>query len=336
MTYMRRQQNIQPQGFYNPWMPGPDIGRGVQGFIDRMQQQKMYQEKMGQQQWERGITERRTAAYEEQVKPTEPRIPEFKQRIQELMDANPGMTEGQAANQILKYKEPEIIPPVIAKDLERKLVEDYGENWRGEISYDLFRDELDEWQSVSRQKVPKPSTQTAFDKKREMLGERLTAGEITKGEHDKSLLGIAIKKSDAEMRRESYSARDANIRQVADILKRTSQKYKNNPEKEMRKMVRDVPGALPTAEGIRLDMPRQYNQAILNKKDGVATSDDFAIIEKYDMMFKLFQEDLLGKGILTFKDYLAMPPTPGQETPLAMDKDIDNRFMKMWFDIYKQ
>jgi len=309
-------------------MPGPNWAGGVQGLVDRLQQQKAYQQQLEQQQWKRGITERQTAAEEKRAEPTPPRVPEFMQRMQTLLQANPGMTPGQAANEILKYKEPEVIPPVIAKDFEQKLITDYGTNWRDEISYDLFRDELDEWQRISREETPKPPTKTTFDKKREMLDERLKAGEITKAEHDKSLLGIAIKKSDTEMRKESAPTRDANIRQVADILKRMPQSYKNNPEKHMRGMVKGVLGALPTAEGIRLDMPRQYNQAVLNKRDGVATSDDFAIIEKYDMMFRLFQDELFGKGILTFKDYLKLP--------LAMDKDIDNRFMKLWFDTYKQ
>ena len=56
MTYYRQPQQ-QPSGFYNPWMPGPDIGRGVQGLMDKIQQQKMYQEQLKQQEWKRGITE---------------------------------------------------------------------------------------------------------------------------------------------------------------------------------------------------------------------------------------------------------------------------------------
>jgi len=57
MTYSRYQQNIPSQGFYSPWMPGPNIGQGVQGFIERLQQQKASQQGLEQQQWKRGITE---------------------------------------------------------------------------------------------------------------------------------------------------------------------------------------------------------------------------------------------------------------------------------------
>jgi len=159
MTYWR-QSNIQPQGFDNPWMPGPDIGRGIRGLIDRLQQQKMYQQQLEQQQWERGITERQTAVEEKRAEPTPQKVPEFIQRMQTLLQANPEMTRGQAANEILKYKEPEAIPPVIPKDFEQRLVTGYGENWREDIPYDLFMDELDNWQIINRPKVPGAETET--------------------------------------------------------------------------------------------------------------------------------------------------------------------------------
>ena len=94
----------------------------------------------------------------------------------------------------------------------------------------------------------------------------------------------------------------------------------------IRKIIERQGGGGPISQqGYKLDMPEQYNRAILNQRDGVATVEDKSIIENYDTMFRVFQDGL--EGYPTFRNWISSSPS----TKLTW---LDKNQMKIWYDIY--
>ena len=103
--------------------------------------------------------------------------------------------------------------------------------------------------------------------------------------------------------------------------------------KELRKIVERQEGGLPfSSQGHRLDMPERYNRAVLNKRDGVATAENLDVIMKYDAMFSVFRDRLMGRGIDSFKNFMTSPDT----RDLRDDPNFDNSQIKLWYEIFKK
>ena len=164
----------------------------------------------------------------------------------------------------------------------------------------------------------KPPTPTTFDKKKTVLDKRLKAGKITQPQYDEALYSIAAPPTAEETRQKGATKRASNRTWLKDVYKMTA---KTKP----RKLIKDSGGARPKSYGVFLDMPHNYNWALLNQKDGVATKEDLNIIEKYDAMFRVFQEQLLPR--FSWKEFL--------KSGLAKDPDIDKAQIRKWYDYYK-
>ena len=103
--------------------------------------------------------------------------------------------------------------------------------------------------------------------------------------------------------------------------------------RKLRKIVERQEGGLPlSSQGYRLDMPERYNRAILNKRDGVATAENLDVIMKYDAMFRVFQDRLLGGEVNTWKKFLTSEYT----RDLRDDPNFDNGQIKLWYDIFRK
>ena len=97
--------------------------------------------------------------------------------------------------------------------------------------------------------------------------------------------------------------------------------------RDLRSIVRKAGGQPPVAYGMRLDMPFQYNIAIRNQQDGVATPEDVATIERYEYLFSIFMEDVVPSDIRKFRDFIKLD--------IARDPLIDKEQFRRWFEIYK-
>lgn len=177
-----------------------------------------------------------------------------------------------------------------------------------------------------------------------------------------------------ETPRETPAERDARIRREATIRAEVTQKFAQpTPEEKLRKGA-TVRRAIDTAtdrfykdyqedmgdlkkavemsrgkppiseEGYRLDMPKQYNRAVLYKRNGVATPEHENLINKYEAWFDYFlaisgqkqwadvettefQKRGIVQPISTFKDWL-QSPEPSNTT-------VNANQIKEWYEIYK-
>jgi len=163
-----------------------------------------------------------------------------------------------------------------------------------------------------------PTEQTAFDRKKTALQKRVASGEITQQQMDQALLGIKPPQTEGEKIRKGYATRDKN-------LAFASKAHSQISISDMKKQVKGVPGAVPTVDGVRVDMPTQYGAAMMNVEDRVATPEDEYIIRKYDTMFQAFMDNVL-PNFKKFKDF---------RDDKGRGKDWDLKQVKRWFDIYK-
>jgi len=167
-------------------------------------------------------------------------------------------------------------------------------------------------------KPPVPKKPTQFEQKKTVLDGRLARKEITQEQYDEALWGI--KSKPVVTRQKGASTRQANATFLKDVYNKAD---KNSILDEAKKAK-----ARPIVRGIYFDMPFNYNWAVQNKQDGVATPEDEMVIQKYDQMFKFFQDGLIGQGIKKFKDFAKLP--------VAKDPDIDRAQIRKWFEIYRK
>ena len=117
--------------------------------------------------------------------------------------------------------------------------------------------------------------------------------------------------------------------------------YVDGQPKYKRKNIQDIiesSGNNPPVdtEGIRVDMPFDYNHALENKKDGIESTDDQRILDIHDAAFYYFQE-ARKLGIMNFsggkggKDFM----TWKNKQPFANDKEFPFSQVKKWYEYYK-
>jgi len=168
---------------------------------------------------------------------------------------------------------------------------------------------------------PETPTVTQYEQKRRDLKTALDSGSITPEEFaqgSKARLGIP-KKSDA--------VKDVKTNRA--FVQKTFAAYDSMDAvvDAAREQVKGIPGAVPTRDGVRLDMPTKYNVAQLNREYKVEQPKDNAIIELYDEMFDTFLNYML-PDFKSFKNMM-------KNSDIAKDKEIDLKQVKLWFQIYK-
>jgi len=101
---------MQGQGFYNPFMKGPDIAGGINmltGIIAQRQAQEQAQE---QQTWARGMEEQKLALAERETavreRPEEMRVPDWLQKAQMLVTTGQAPDLGSAVRIVLGRRTP--------------------------------------------------------------------------------------------------------------------------------------------------------------------------------------------------------------------------------------
>ena len=168
------------------------------------------------------------------------------------------------------------------------------------------------------EKEPKPTT---FEKKEEYVKKQIASGAMTKEQGDEILYNIPKKPTPEEIRAKGASPRQSNATWLRDVYKNVDPKDVKNPKR----LIKGIPNTRPMIHGVYLDMPYEYNIALLNINDGVATEKDTDIVERYNAMFRIFQEDFLAKRI-PWKQFIT--------SALAKDPLIDNAQFKVWYDTY--
>ena len=150
-----RQPNLEPSGFYNPYLPYPDIAQGVRGFTSGLEERKRYEQEQALKQQQMGLEERRTKVQEESLafrKQQKPELPDYVQKAQYLVQFFPDEYDmGKAMKEVLKIKPSENIPATIAdKNFEQYLTGAFGDNWREELTPDWFWDMKAEYDRRTR------------------------------------------------------------------------------------------------------------------------------------------------------------------------------------------
>ena len=296
---------LQGGGFYDPYQKGPAWGRGISELLKNMMMLKQMKEK---EKYERGEKEREW---------------EFEEAEQARKFERWGVQEELQRAQTERISRPPE-PPEIPKELQRAdlLVKEGVAKDRGEALSMILK--------IGREPTD------VYSRRKKDLGEALRVGTITQDQYNKSLFNLKQGLTPDELRRKGASIRDGNMREIRDFFKTIPGLIDNKGRmvsRKLRKIVEKQEGGLPlSSQGYRLDMPERYNRAILNKRDGVATAENLDVIAKYDAMFSVFRDRLMGRGIDSFKKYMTSPDTKD----LRDDPNFDNGQIKLWYEIFKK
>lgn len=107
--YMPRMQG--GQGFFNPWMKGPDIAGGINALTGIIAQRQAMEQAQEQQAWQRGMEEEKLALAEREVavreRPDEMRIPDWFQQAQMLVKTGQAPDLGKAVRMVRGIRTPE-------------------------------------------------------------------------------------------------------------------------------------------------------------------------------------------------------------------------------------
>ncbi len=175
-----------------------------------------------------------------------------------------------------------------------------------------------------------------YSRRKKELDDALELGVITQEQHTQSRFNLKAGLTPEEKRRKGASFRDGNARELRDFYKTIPGLIDNKGRvvsKRLRKIVKERGGGPPvSSQGHRLDMPERYNRAILNKRDGVATTENLDIIAKYEGMFRVFQDRLLAGDIDSFKKFM----TSADTRDLRGDPNFDIGQIKLWYDIFRK
>ena len=277
---------------------------GMRNLLNMFMMQKQLGEERGEREYERGVGE-------------EERARKF-EHWDVLEDYQRAQTEG--LRQPPEPPEPPKTPDYLQK--ADSLVEEGVAKDRGEALSMILK--------IGREPTD------VYSRRKKDLGEALRVGTITQDQYNKSLFNLKQELTPEEKRRKGASIRDGNMREIRDFFKTIPGLIDNKGRMvsgKLRKIVERQKGGLPlSSQGYRLDMPERYNRAILNKRDGVVTVEDLDVITKYNAMFNVFQDRLMGRGIDSFKKYIASPDT----RDLRNDPNFDNGQIKLWYEIFEK
>lgn len=321
--YGSQQPNRQGQGFYDPHMPGPNWGQGFREMFQNMMQVEQYQKDQARAQKEAEDKQeqaRRKAEYEHKKWQREYNLD--LRKVEETERRNRALEDKETTPK--KYEFQAIYEAALRV---------YGDTPDGrkksfELSIGL--------RPPTPSKPPKP---TDYQNKKVDIQSEIDAGRLTPEQGQQAiqgLMGVTPQTPPDELRRKGALERNKNRDQVADIINRIPD-YDPGKEKKAIKFLRNAIGTQggepPIVEGMRLDMPVRYQEAIFNQRDGVAPPEDILLIQKYDDMFRIFLEDILPRltqgGKKGFNEFMVKFPE------LAKDKDIDRVRIKLWIAIYK-
>uniref|UniRef100_A0A6M3IRR3 Uncharacterized protein n=1 Tax=viral metagenome TaxID=1070528 RepID=A0A6M3IRR3_9ZZZZ len=228
-----------------------------------------------------------------------------------------------------KPKKP--LPKTVDPGFDAFLSQRHGPKWRET----MLREDFDDWRDFyqGKQTDKKP---TDREERWKLIDLMVTKKQLTPEEANQLKVGISLSKQVDYSGPQGETGRNRNETRVAGIINSIDDKYAPSKAKNVRNMMDDLYGGIPDARpevgGIFLDMPQDYNVALLNKVDGVATPKDLDTIKKYDDWFKYFQlvsnpDSAKANGMIyapTFKDWLRLRV-----------KNIDRVYMKKWYDIYR-
>jgi hypothetical protein len=304
--YYTQQPRISGNSFYNPYMKGPDIGQGVPQLMQQLMQIEMYKQQQKQTQ-EKAIQDY-MAKLQKEMREREKWQKDYELKTKQY-------EETKRHHEKTEQKQPSLSTFKEKYELGLKI---YGNTPEGQKK---------SFEIAVGIKPETPRQPTDFDKKKAAI----EAMPIPQEKKVEALYGIKAEDTPEEIRTKGRTARDENIRQVQNLTKRMPDDYTSDKPKKkasfLRDMVKDFPDTPPVFEGIRFDMPFKYQVATLNKEDGVATPEDTDTINKYNAMFRYFQDKALPE-YGTWEAWM-------QSTDAKSGK-FDLPQIKLWFDIYGQ
>ena len=184
-----QQPRTQGQGFYNPYMPGPDIGQGVPQLMQQLMQIQMYQQERKkemekfwleyeqQQKRDKAYIEHQEALTDKARQPVvkAPTARDERKTIAAEKLKSREWDTNEAITFIEKGEIPKPIPGIHPQGFEKYMVNNYGKNWKNDkrVGYDAYKDEWDEWQLRTRpdktQKEPPISQPSLVTKVRQQV-----------------------------------------------------------------------------------------------------------------------------------------------------------------------
>jgi len=185
--------------------------------------------------------------------------------------------------------------------------------------------------------------QTTYDKRIARLQGLLDDKKISQETFDRKAAGLKVKPTKEELIAKGLPIREKN----ETFVKSTFKAVRENGGAELigRDKVKDAPGAFPTVDGVRIDMPFKYGVAVKNIEDGEGNTEDRNIVNSYDVMLDMVRNEIIplwGGGIRNFRKFQAAnPPSvmeeqwkkiPPEERPTIK---FDYGQAKIWFEIYK-
>ena len=277
--------------FYNPYSPKADIFGGLSGVLGMMSQKKQMEEQQRlaqeQQMWERGMKERQVKVQEKAAEPTPAKPSELDTWMKYGESVNFGGLQPYEWMMLSKRALPETPEQMEAGEAAKA---------RG------------------RATVPTVERPSDYDKRSAKAAKLREAGKITEQEHIRIDTGYSGGESD----KDTLAARrkvDFETRRAVGAATKQIGKPKD---------IRNA-GIVDTVTGLNLAMPIEYNLSAKRIEADLADDSDYDTVEKYDQMFKFFQDNLLGK--MKFEDFM--------KTDLAKDPSIDKERIKAWFEIFR-
>ena len=282
---------MQGGGFYNPYSAKPQWGAGISQTIQQLMAQKEMQKRQKQQ--------------------GEQQTFENRMRILNFLKGKDQSERVQALNWLEKNE-------IIDEKRKNMLVAGLDKIETPEGRIKRIKGETRARKEVEQEfrKEPKP---TQFEVKQAEWDARVVAGTATPEERDMVVWGFKPKPTKEEILAKGANPRQANDSWLKDV-------YKNMDRGAIEKSSKEAK-ARPIVMGISIDMPYAYNLATLNRNDGIATPKDTDTIQKYDGMFRYFNDVLLKGKALSFKEFMKLPE--------ARDPDFDKMQIKKWYEYYE-
>jgi hypothetical protein len=195
----------------------------------------------------------------------------------------------------------------------------------------------------ARATPPKKTTLSTYDKRIARLQNLLDDKKISQETFDRRAAGLKPKPTKEELIAKGLPIREKNETFVKSTFKVVREK--GGAELIGRDKVKDAPGAFPTVDGIRIDMPFKYGVAVKNIKDGIGNTEDRNIVNSYDIMLDMVRNQIIplwGGGKRNYLKFKAANPPPVMEAQwkkLPPEERPTIKFdyaqAKIWFEIYK-
>jgi len=267
----------------------------IRNILNMMMQFKQYQTERGDEMFNRGLEERRTAAYEKNAEPTQPRLAEWEAKL---------MHPEWFAEAAVTYG------PEIEAAIEKK--NKMAPGTFGKLPNEAKKELYQTYQRVSFTTPSAGGGATDYDKKVTAANALLKAGKITDQEYNRIVTGYG----EDVTPRQNLSART-----TIDLSTKRHRTAVSAGVKLNKKNVEQV----RQTEGINLDYPLEYDVSSQRILGGVGDEADAKLVEDYDGLRKYFEEVLRGK--MKFDDFIKTPARGKLN-----GKQLET--LKTWFAIY--